>query len=191
METIEKIRKEIMQDNKEFTDLGWEPIFRAYPESRIVLIGQAPGIKTQLLGDVFRDPSGDRLRSYLGIDENTFYDSKLVSVLPMDFYFPGKAKTGDKPPRKDFANKWHQRILDCMPDTKLIILIGMYAIKYYLKDEMEKNLTETVKQYNQYLPTYFPIPHPSPLNQRWEAKNKWYKEEVVPKLQEAVRNALS
>ncbi len=190
MKTIDDIRQEIMNDNIEFTQKGWVPIFKAYKEAKIVLIGQAPGIKTQLLKDVFRDPSGIRLRDYLGVDEAIFYDSHKIAVLPMDFYFPGKAKTGDNPPRKDFVKKWHPQLLEAMPNVELIILIGMYAIKYYLKDDMKKNLTETVKNYDAYLPQYFPIPHPSPLNQRWEAKNPWYKSEVVPKLKEAVALSL-
>ena len=190
MKTIDDIRQEIMDDNMEFTEKGWVPIFKAYKEAKIVLIGQAPGIKTQLLKDVFRDPSGIRLRDYLGVDEAIFYDSHKIAVLPMDFYFPGKAKTGDNPPRKDFAKKWHPQLFEAMPNVELIILIGMYAIKHYLKDDMKKNLTETVKNYDAYLPQYFPIPHPSPLNQRWEAKNPWYKSEVVPKLKEAVALSL-
>ncbi len=190
MNKIEEIKAAIMRDNEVFTEKGWVPIFRAYEEAQIVLIGQAPGIKTQLKEDVFRDQSGDRLRDYMGIDESIFYDSHKVAVLPMDFYFPGKAKTGDKPPRKDFASKWHPQLLEAMPNVKLIILIGSYAMHYYLKDEMKNNLTETVRHFDAYLPKYFPIPHPSPLNQRWEAKNPWYKEAVVPKLKEVVSLSL-
>lgn len=190
MNKIEEIKAAIMRDNEVLTDKGWVPIFRAYEEAQIVLIGQAPGIKTQLKEDVFRDQSGDRLRDYMGIDESIFYDSHKVAVLPMDFYFPGKAKTGDKPPRKDFASKWHPQLLEAMPNVKLIILIGSYAMHYYLKDEMKNNLTETVRHFDAYLPKYFPIPHPSPLNQRWEAKNPWYKEAVVPKLKEVVSLSL-
>src|SRR5699024_6216858 len=111
--------------------------------------------------DVFRDQSGDRLRDWMGIDEEMFYDSNRVAVLPMDFYFPGKGKTGDLPPRKDFAKKWHQRLLDCMPKVECIVLIGTYAMKYYLKKDMKRNLTETVKVFDEYLPEYFPIVHPS------------------------------
>lgn len=182
MSNINSIRNAIIKDNVEFTKLGYNPIFRAYEEAKIVIIGQAPGITTQLKDDVFRDESGDRLREWMGIDEKVFYDSKMIAVLPMDFYYPGKAKTGDKPPRKDFADKWHPLLLECMPNVKLVLLIGMYAQKHYLGKDMKDNLTKTVMAYNEYLPKYFPLVHPSPLNRRWMAKNPWFENEVLPVL---------
>ena len=182
MSNINSIRNAIIKDNVEFTKLGYNPIFRAYEEAKIVIIGQAPGITTQLKDDVFRDESGDRLREWMGIDEKVFYDSKMIAVLPMDFYYPGKAKTGDKPPRKDFADKWHPLLLECMPNVKLVLLIGMYAQKHYLGKDMKDNLTKTVMAYNEYLPKYFPLVHPSPLNRRWMAKNPLFENEVLPVL---------
>lgn len=190
METIKQIRQEIMDSETVYTQDGWVPIFYAHPDARVVLIGQAPGIKTQLKEDVFRDQSGDRLRDWMGIDEEMFYDSNRVAVLPMDFYFPGKGKTGDLPPRKDFAKKWHQRLLDCMPKVECIVLIGTYAMKYYLKKDMKRNLTETVKVFDEYLPDYFPIVHPSPLNRRWEAKNPWFHEDVLPAFKKVMGDIL-
>lgn len=190
MTRIEAIRTAIIKDNEAFSKQGYNPIFRAYEEARIVIIGQAPGIKTQLRDDVFRDESGDRLRAWMGIDESMFYDSKLVAVLPMDFYYPGKALTGDKPPRKDFADKWHPQLLACMPKVELIILIGVYAQKHYLGVNMKKNLTETVKSFEVYLPTYFPLVHPSPLNRRWMAKNPWFELEVLPVLKKTITTIL-
>lgn len=190
METIKQIRQEIMDSETVYTQDGWVPIFYAHPDARVVLIGQAPGIKTQLKEDVFRDQSGDRLRDWMGIDEEMFYDSNRVAVLPMDFYFPGKGKTGDLPPRKDFAKKWHQRLLDCMPKVECIVLIGTYAMKYYLKKDMKRNLTETVKVFDEYLPEYFPIVHPSPLNRRWEAKNPWFHEDVLPAFKKVMGDIL-
>lgn len=190
METIKQIRQEIMDSETLYTQDGWVPIFYAHPDARVVLIGQAPGIKTQLKEDVFRDQSGDRLRDWMGIDEEMFYDSNRVAVLPMDFYFPGKGKTGDLPPRKDFAKKWHQRLLDCMPKVECIVLIGTYAMKYYLKKDMKRNLTETVKVFDEYLPEYFPIVHPSPLNRRWEAKNPWFHEDVLPEFKKVMGDIL-
>ncbi len=187
MDTIEKIREEIMQDELEFTEKGWAPIFYAHPKAKIVLIGQAPGIKTQLKEDVFRDKSGDKLRMWMGVDEEIFYESNLISVLPLDFYFPGKAKMGDLPPRKEFAKKWHPRLLALMPEVELVVLIGSYAVKEYLKDDMKKNLTETVRHYDEYLPKYFPLVHPSPLNRRWEVKNLWFEERVVPEFRKTVQ----
>ncbi len=190
MTRIEAIRAAIIKDNEAFSKQGYNPIFRAYEEARIVIIGQAPGIKTQLRDDVFRDESGDRLRAWMGIDESMFYDSKLVAVLPMDFYYPGKALTGDKPPRKDFADKWHPQLLACMPKVELIILMGVYAQKHYLGVNMKKNLTETVKSFEVYLPTYFPLVHPSPLNRRWMAKNPWFELEVLPVLKKTITTIL-
>ena len=190
--TIAEIKKAIMQDpaNQAMTAQGWQPIFTAYPETKILLIGQAPGIKTQLKEDVFRDQSGKKLRQWLNVSEETFYDSKKISVLPLDFYFPGKAKTGDLPPRLDFAEKWHPLLLEQMPQVKLTILIGLYAQKFYLQERAKKTLTATVQAYKEYLPAYFPLPHPSPLNIRWFKNNPYFEAEMVPELQAMVKVAL-
>lgn len=192
MERIEAIKKAITQnpDNLEFTNKGWVPIFMANPSSKLLIIGQAPGIKTQEKGQSFMDRSGDKLREWLGVNEDTFYNSGKISVLPLDFYFPGKGKTGDLPPRKDFASKWHPMLIDTMPEIELTLLIGAYAQKFYLKDRIKKNLTETVKAYKEYLPEYFPLVHPSPLNIRWFKNNPEFEEEIVPHLQSIVKGIL-
>lgn len=127
---------------------------------------------------------------WMGIGEDVFRDPKKISILPMDFYFPGKGKSGDNPPRKDFAEKWHPLLLEEMENIELRILIGKYVIDYYLKGIKEKNLTETVRSYEKYLPKYFPIVHPSPLNFRWLKKNPWYEEKVVPELKKKVKEIL-
>ncbi|MGX4686229.1 uracil-DNA glycosylase family protein [Vagococcus sp. JNUCC 83] len=191
--SINSIKKQIMSDpeNKPFTDKGWQPIFMASPEAKIVIIGQAPGIKTQEKNQVFRDKSGDKLREWMGVSEETFYDSKKIAVLPMDFYFPGKATHGDLPPRKDFTANWHPKLLACMPNIELTILMGTYAQKYYLKSSMKHTLTETVFSYQDYLPTYFPIVHSSPLNFRWFAKNPDFEKKIVPELQKIVHSILT
>ena len=185
---FEQLKKDIMLDvdNKVYSDRGIEPLFSAPRTAKILIIGQAPGIKAQESRIFFNDKSGVKLREWMGIDNELFYNSGLIGVVPMDFYYPGKGKSGDLPPRKNFAHKWHPRVLELMPDIKLIILVGKYAQDYYLKDEKEKNLTETVKNYKKYLPKYFPIVHPSPLNFRWQAKNPWFLEEVVPELKKMV-----
>ena len=185
---FEQLKKDIMSDidNKKYSDKGIEPLFSAPRPAKILIIGQAPGIKAQESRIFFNDKSGVKLREWMGIDNELFYNSGLIGVVPMDFYYPGKGKSGDLPPRKNFAHKWHPRVLELMPDIKLIILVGKYAQDYYLKDEKEKNLTETVKNYKKYLPKYFPIVHPSPLNFRWQAKNPWFLEEVVPVLKKMV-----
>ncbi len=185
---FEQLKKDIMLDvdNKVYSDKGIEPLFSAPRTAKILIIGQAPGLKAQESRIFFNDKSGVKLREWMGIDNELFYNSGLIGVVPMDFYYPGKGKSGDLPPRKNFAHKWHPRVLELMPDIKLIILVGKYAQDYYLKDKKEKNLTETVKNYKKYLPKYFPIVHPSPLNFRWQAKNPWFLEEVVPVLKKMV-----
>ena len=185
---FEQLKKDIMLDvdNKVYSDKGIEPLFSAPRTAKILIIGQAPGIKAQESRIFFNDKSGVKLREWMGIDNELFYNSGLIGVVPMDFYYPAKGKSGDLPPRKNFARKWHPRVLELMPDIKLIILVGKYAQDYYLKDKKEKNLTETVKNYKKYLPKYFPIVHPSPLNFRWQAKNPWFLEEVVPVLKKMV-----
>ena len=185
---FEQLKKDIMLDvdNKVYSDKGIEPLFSAPRTAKILIIGQAPGIKAQESRIFFNDKSGVKLREWMGIDNELFYNSGLIGVVPMDFYYPRKGKSGDLPPRKNFAHKWHPRVLELMPDIKLIILVGKYAQDYYLKDKKEKNLTGTVKNYKKYLPKYFPIVHPSPLNFRWQAKNPWFLEEVVPVLKKMV-----
>lgn len=189
---LEQLKQQIMADaeNKKYTDNGIEPLFSAPSTARILIIGQAPGIKAQQSKIFFKDKSGDKLREWMGIDEDIFYNSGLISVMPRDFYYPGRGKSGDLPPRKDFAPKWHSKVLELMPNIELIILVGKYAQDYYLKDMKGKNLTETVHNFKEYLPKYFPIVHPSPLNFRWQAKNPWFEEEVVPELQKLVKNII-
>ena len=192
-EKLKKVIEEIKNDeeNKKYTEQGIDPLFSAPKEARIVIVGQAPGIKAQENKLYWKDKSGDKLRIWTGIDEKTFYSTNLLAIIPMDFYYPGKGKSGDLPPRKNFASRWHAKVLELMPDVELIILVGKYAQDYYLKDGKGKNLTETVKNYKKYLPTYFPIVHPSPLNFRWHNNNPWFLEEVVPELQERIKKILN
>lgn len=191
--TIEEIKKEIMMDpeNKEFTDKGWEPIFVAPPTACILIASQAPGLKAQEANTTFLDVSGDLLREWLGVDKETFYNSGMFGIVPMDYYFPGKAKHGDVPPRKEFAKKWNPKILETMPDLELKVLIGAYAQKFYLRKDMKRNLTETVRNYEEYLPEYFPVVHPSPLTIGWRRRNDWFDAEVVPALRERVQRIIT
>lgn len=190
--TIDSIKNDIINhsDQTEFTSKGWKPLFDVSRSTKILIIGQAPGIKTQEKNLLWMDQSGKKLRSWLGVDEKTFYDNKLFGQMPMDFYFPGKSKSGDKPPRKDFASMWHPKLLSLMPNVKLIILIGQYSQSYYLGKDFNQNLTQTVKSYNQYLPKYFPLPHPSPLNLFWLKKNPWFETDVLPVLQQMIQEIL-
>lgn len=192
MDKIEEIFQTIQADeqNKSYTEAGIPPLFAAPKTARINIVGQAPGQKTQEAGLYWKDRSGDRLRDWLGVDEETFYHSGKFAVLPLDFYFPGSGKSGDLPPRKGFADKWHKPILGELPDIQLTLLIGQYAQKYYLGKTAQKNLTETVKHYQDYLPTYLPLVHPSPRNQIWLKKNPWFEENLLPDLKNIVADIL-
>ena len=189
---FDKIIKKLKEDsrNKSYTERGIPPIFQVSPKAQILIIGQAPGKKVEESLIPFNDKSGEKLVQWMGIDRDTFYSEK-IAILPMDFYYPGKGKTGDLPPRSFIAKEYHKDILDLMPDIKLTILIGSYSMKYYLGKGMKENLTETVRRYKEYLPKYFPIVHPSPLNFRWQKANPWFEGEVVPVRKDMVGKILS
>ncbi|EXJ24330.1 hypothetical protein ADIAL_0069 [Alkalibacterium sp. AK22] len=192
MNVFEEIKQAIMADpmNEAFTQRGVEPLFRASKDARIALVSQAPGRKTEETNLIWNDPSGDRLRKWMGLSRDVFYDTHSVAHVPMDFYYPGKAKSGDKPPRKGFAEKWHPLLMEEMPNIETIIVVGGYAQKHYLGSRREKNLTETVRQFQQYLPDYLPLVHPSPLNTGWMKKNPWFEAEVIPVLQALIQSNL-
>jgi|SRR5690554_3554481 len=188
-----KIYNEIINDpdNQEYTIKGWLPIYTLSNESKIVIIGQAPGIKAQESKIAWNDLSGNKLRDWLGVTREDFYETSKFALIPMDFYYPGQGKSGDLPPGRGFAEKWHSKILNELDSLQLIILIGQYSQNYYLKDKAKKNLTETVKAYKEYLPDYFPLAHPSPRNIRWHIKNPWFEEYVIPDLKKIVKSILN
>jgi len=162
--------------------LGPRPVLAAHAKSKIVIIGQAPGTVVHKTGIPWDDKSGDNLRGWLQIDKHTFYDPEKIALIPMGFCYPGKGKSGDLPPRPECAPLWHPVLLDQMKEVQLILLIGKYAQDYYLKDKTRKTLTETVQNFKDYLPDYFVLPHPSPRNNIWQAKNRWFGERVIPEL---------
>lgn len=172
---------------KPYLDLGPRPVVSAHPDSKIVIIGQAPGTKVHASGIPWDDASGKQLRKWLNVRVEDFYDTKKFAIIPMGFCYPGKGKTGDLPPRPECAPQWHQSLFDELKKVELIILIGMYAQKYYLGKNVKKTLTETVRNYNEYLPKYLPLPHPSPRNRFWLTKNPWFEVEVLPELRERVK----
>lgn len=172
---------------KDHLVLGPRPILSGHPNSKIMIVGQAPGSKVHASGIPWDDASGRQLRKWLDVTDEAFYDETKFALVPLGFCYPGKGKGGDLPPRSECAPQWHQQLLDFMPNVELIILIGMYAQKYYLKDKAKRNLTETVANYQEYLPKYFPLPHPSPRNRFWLTKNTWFEAEILPELKSQIR----
>ncbi len=169
---------------------GVNPVVEASSGSKIMIIGQAPGRKVHESGIPWNDKSGDNLRTWLGVDKATFYDTSLMAIMPIGFCFPGKGKTGDLPPRPECAPLWHQKLLEKMPEIKITLLIGQYAQQYYLKERARETLTETVRNFKEYLPGYFPLPHPSPRNNIWQRKNEWFPEEVLTELKACIRSVI-
>jgi uracil-DNA glycosylase len=172
-------------------ELGVNPIIAASSKSKIIIIGQAPGRIVHNTGIPWNDKSGDNLRKWLGVDKPTFYNDNFFGLMPMGFCYPGTGKTGDLPPRVECAPLWHNKLLNIMKEKKLILLIGQYAQKYYLEDRCKNTLTETVKDFKSYLPEYIPLPHPSPRNNIWQAKNKWFELEVLPILKNKIETIIN
>ncbi|MCW9029508.1 MAG: uracil-DNA glycosylase family protein [Kangiella sp.] len=173
--------------------LGPSPILQFSADAKILVAGQAPGQITHHKGRPFDDASGDRLRDWLGIDRDTFYDPQQLAVVPMGFCYPGKGKSGDLAPKAICAETWRQKILDVLPDIELTLVIGKYAMDWHLPNRQEKNLTETVKNWRHYLnfeQPVLPLPHPSPRNNIWLKKNPWFEEELLPVLKQRVNKLL-
>lgn len=163
------------------------PVMTASQRSKIVIIGQAPGSKVHQSGVPWQDQSGNLLRAWLGVSMAEFYDVEKFAIIPMGFCYPGKGKSGDLPPRPECAPLWHPQLLNLMTEVKLTLLIGQYAQKYYLANLAKRNLTETVRNFEAYLPNYFPLPHPSPRNRFWLHKNSWFQDDVLPILKDMVK----
>ena len=168
---------------------GPRPIVQASSTSRIVIIGQAPGRKVHESGVPWDDPSGRRLREWLGLTDEEFYDPSLIALVPMGFCFPGSGASGDLPPRPECAPLWHDALLGHLPTDRLDIIIGMYAQGRYVEDR-GTTLTETVARWRDYLPEKIVLPHPSPRNQRWLRNNPWFQEETLPAVRTRVREML-
>lgn len=167
--------------------LGPRPVLRASATARLMIVGQAPGTRVHASGIPFNDPSGDRLRAWLGIDRETFYDERRLAILPMGLCYPGQdARGADKPPMKICAPTWHPRIRPLLPKLELTLLVGLYAQARYLGPARKKSLTETVQCWRDYGPAFLPLPHPSWRNTAWLKRNPWFEAEVLPELRRRV-----
>ena len=174
----------------EYLPLGPRPVVSFHPDAKIIIIGQAPGTKVHASGIPWDDQSGKRLRSWLGVNDETFYNPAKFAIVPMGFCYPGKGKSGDLPPRPECAAQWHEPILKMLPKLELFLLIGQYAQGHYLKKQKKKTLTETVSHFEEYLPKYLPLPHPSPRNVFWFRRNPWFEEAVLPYLRARVNKLI-
>ena len=166
--------------------LGPRPLVQAATSAKILIAGQAPGRKTHEIGRPFFDVSGKRLREWLGVTEEQFYDPAFIAILPMGFCYPGTGKGGDLPPRTECAPQWRKPLLDLLPNIELTLILGQYALNWHLGDAKSRTLTETVLRWKEFWPTALPLPHPSPRNIRWFKANPWFEAEVIPALQERV-----
>ncbi len=170
--------------------LGARPIIAAHSEARILLVGQAPGTRVHETGVAWNDASGERMRQWLSVDADTFYDPRQFAIIPMGFCYPGRGRSGDNPPRPECAPLWHDLLLEQLPDIRLTLLVGQYAQARYLTTGKGKNLTETVRSWEESSKGIFPLPHPSPRNNVWLRKNPWFERDLVPALRRCVEQAL-
>ena len=166
--------------------LGPRPIVQFSANSKLLIVGQAPGRITHNKGIPFDDPSGDRLRAWLGIGRDEFYDDQKLAIVPMGFCFPGTGKGGDLPPRLECAEAWRSRILETLKSVELTLVIGRYAIDWHRPDQSSRSVTEAVRDWQQLWPSKLILPHPSPRNNRWLKQNPWFEAEVIPILQAKV-----
>lgn len=173
--------------------LGPRPVVRAKSSARLLIIGQAPGTKVHASGIPWDDPSGERLREWMGVDSDTFYNEAKIAIMPMGFCYPGKGKSGDLPPRTECAEQWHEKILRNLPKLELTLLVGSYAQDYYLADGETTfaTLTERVQAWKKFTPRHLPLVHPSPRNRLWLKKNPWFEQQVVPYLRRRVKTLVN
>jgi uracil-DNA glycosylase len=170
--------------------LGPRPMFKVDTQAKILIAGQAPGRKTHVKGVPFDDPSGDRLRTWLGIDRSAFYDDPRIAILPMGLCYPGTGKSGDLPPRSECAPKWRAPALNQMRELELTLIIGRYAIDWHMPEAKKESITTLAQRWDQYWPRQIVLPHPSPRNNRWLKQNPWFETHVIPALQDRVAGIL-
>lgn len=172
--------------------LGPRPVLRAASTARLMIVGQAPGTRVHETGIPWNDPSGERLRDWLQVGRDVFYDEGRIAIVPMGFCYPGVDRNGgDKPPRPECARHWHPLLAPHLPRVELTLLVGAYAQKYYLGDRRMRSMTETVRRWRDFMPRFLPLPHPSWRNTVWLRKNPWFGEEILPALRDRVRSLLA
>ena len=175
---------------KDYLPFAPKPVLRPSLMAKIIIVGQAPGTKVHNTGIPWNDPSGDRLRHWMGLDREIFYDDARIAIMPTGFCYPGKGKSGDLPPRPECAPAWHPKLLKLMPQIEFMLLIGLYSQKYYLQADNKRTLTETVRSWRDYAPYYLPMPHPSPRNKLWLKKNPWFEKDIVPVLRKRIKKLI-
>ena len=181
----------------EHLPLGPRPVTVLRPEARLLIIGQAPGTRVYESGIPWDDKSGDRLRDWLGVDRDTFYASPRIAIMPMGFCYPGVAQGkdgksgGDNPPRPQCAPLWHDRALSLMKGIEVTLLVGIHAQAYYLKGRHKGTMTQAVEKYKEFMPDYWPLPHPSWRTAGWQKRNPWFERDVLPPLRARVGDLLS
>jgi uracil-DNA glycosylase len=167
--------------------LGPRPVLRAKASARLLIIGQAPGTKVHESGIPWNDRSGERLRDWLRLDPETFYDDSRIAIVPMAFCYPGvDANGGDRPPRKECAPLWHARVMQRLPKLEMTLLVGSYAQRYYLGDRGRGTMTDVVRAWRDFSPRFIPLPHPSWRNTAWLRRNPWFESDLLPDLRERV-----
>ncbi|MDV2079022.1 uracil-DNA glycosylase family protein [Marinobacter xestospongiae] len=166
------------------------PVVQASESSRILVVGQAPGRRVHETGLPFNDPSGDRLRTWMNIDRETFYDPQRLAILPMGFCYPGTGKSGDLPPRPECAPAWRETLLSRLPNIRLTLVIGQYAQAYHLSGARQ-SVSQRVAQWQDFWPDVVPLPHPSPRNNLWLRRHPWFEADVVPAIQTRVAEILA
>jgi uracil-DNA glycosylase len=189
METLEGLLQRIRSCDvcKADLPLGPRPIVRASSSAKLLIIGQAPGTKVHQSGVPWDDPSGDRLRDWLNLDAETFYDDARVAIVPTGFCYPGRdPKGGDHPPRPECAPLWHKALQAHLKNVRLTLLVGMHAQAYHLAERRQRSMTETVRAWREYGPDTLPTPHPSWRTTGWMKKNPWFEAEILPELQARV-----
>lgn len=191
--TLEELLVEVRkcQACEKHLPLGARPVLRASETARILIVSQAPGIRVHASGTPWDDPSGERLRTWMDIGPDSFYDESQIAIIPMGYCYPGRGNGGDLPPRRECATLWLDHLLDKLPQIELTLLIGLHAQHHFLGSRRKQSLTATVKAWHEFAPEYLPLPHPSARNTPWFQRNPWFEHALLPVLRERIKSLLT